>query len=422
MGSCRSVRWGMCCVAVAGLALVPACSSSFDVLTAPPPPEGVTLPILSEIALIVDAQVNGQATRVLLDTGTVLTSMASPGAIDRLGLEAAGANPFAGAEDGGVGICGSGAATLDPTRYTARSLNLGGVVFENVALTVLNETDYDTFAETGVDLILAAQFLMYTDWKIEEGGRQLVLLPLNSRQRPAGAMDMRATGPISFAPLLDAKIGAMSVAVSYNDAAPLDSGLDTGASVLFAVSDQAASQDGWDPATLPHVDLQVFGAGADCPETLFRGTRVKLGEQAYDRPLVLEIQGSGATALVGWPFFTSHDSVYVAPGGQWIEFVKSATTDALVAEPLRWFEATLFFNADGKYEVGAVVDGSSAAQQGVVAGDIVLEIDGVSLDTVEGKSLLFGPTPAREGHVDFLIQDSSGATRTVTLTAQVRLE
>ena len=122
--------------------------------------------------------------------------------------------------------------------------------------------------------------------------------------------------------------------------------------------------------------------------------------------------------------FGTHEeeSVYVAPGGGWIEFTRNATTDALVAEPLRSFGLGIVSNGAGGYVVNGVLEGFSAAEQGVRAGDVVLQVNGVSVDTVEGKSLLFGPAPLRAGQADFLIPDAAGGQRTVTLTARVMLE
>lgn len=398
------------------------CDPGYDVLVTPPPSGGVELAVKSGIGLIVDGKLNGTDANIFIDTGTLLTNLASPAAIAKFGLVQAGANPFAGAEEGGIGVCGEdGVVVIDRTLYVAERLELGAVVVENVAFTILREDDHDTFAEAGVDFILNAALMVQMDWRVDQGGRRLTLFPLNSRTRPESAVDLDVVGPtIPFAPF---KIGAMTLQLVHGDGSTSsrETLIDTGGGVALGMGQEIFDTSGWDTASIRLVDKGLIAAGASCQSSLFRAPEVTLGAESYAGVITIILPNSGRLSLVGWPFFVNHASVYVSPGQAWIEFAKGVNTDNLFAKVLLTFGMEFAFNDGGFYEVVGAREGFSADREGVQVGDKVFQINGVDVNTLEGKALLFGEGPLLEGRATFLIEDAAGVQRSVELEAEILL-
>lgn len=392
----------------------------FDVLTVPPPPGGVSLEVKSAVAMIVAARLNGHDVNAFIDTGTILTTLASPRAIEQFGLRAAGDNPFASADGEGVGLCGDAVApTFDATMYAADRLELGGVVFENLAVTILIEEDHDTFAQLGVDFILPAGVMMQMDWQVDDGGRRLTLFPAGSRARPSGAADMTTVGPdILFSPL---KVGVMTVNVSYGDGEPLATLLDTGGGSDLGVGGGVLTAAGWSLESLPNIETNLFAAGGSCPTKLLRAPRVKVGELTYDDVLSIMVPGESEASLLGWAFLSKHAWVYVSARGAWVEFVKDSATDEAFSRPLRTFGFSLELTDDQYYRVASVRAGGGAAAAGVVAGEKLIAINGVDLSTFDGKALLFGRTGQSLEQAEFLIESELGEQRTVTIASEILL-
>lgn len=405
----RHARVGLLSIA---LAMV-GCAPPYDTLDIPPPPQGVAIPVKSQLALIVEGRVNGVVANIMLDTGTILTSLASPRSIAKFGLTGDGSNPLDGSERDDLGVCRAGGVLdFDATLYIANTVDIGGVVIGRAAFTVVHETGFDTFAEAGVDFIMSAPALMQVDWRVEEHGARLVLLPAKSRNRPDGAIDLSIGGP--FVPFSSLKVGVIALRLRLGDAAGTsETLLDTGGAVMLAMGDEVLSSAGIDAASLVQIRTNILGAGATCETSIVRLPSVLVGSQsATNLPAVLIPEGK-QRALLGWQFLASHDTVHVSTNGGWMELIPAADTQALLSEPVGTFGLSLKSTTEGTYEIKAVVDGLGGARAGLIVGEKIVQVNGLDVTTVEGKSELFGRRVHREGGAEMLIEGVDGVRRTV---------
>lgn len=399
-----------------------ACGPFYDIMTKPPPTEGVSLPIKSDLFLGVEGTINGKPANILLDTGTVLFSLVPPSAIEEFGLTPAGDNPYAAEELDGVGVCGSvGAdASLSAKLYTAARIEIGGVVVENAAFVVLEEENFNTFDAVRVNCIMNGSLLAQVDWKIDQYGRRLTLFPSRSLSRPGEPAELNLLGPIPplFLLLQGApKIGGISTRLRYADpnAEPVETLMDTGGGIELAIGENVLANTGWNIDELPNTRAGLFAAGGSCAATRFRAPLVGLAEQTYEHVQAVTLPAADV-GLIGWRFFANHEEVNVSPKAGWIEFRKGADTDSYFAAPLMTFGVDLAVKSDNTYRIAKVAAGSDAEAAGVRVGDIVRAVNGVSVDTLEGKSLLFGPRVMRDGVVTYTLEDDEGSIRDVELT------
>ena len=402
------------CVRIAAIALsLAGCAPPYDTLLVAPPPQGVAVDIKSQLALIVEGRVNGVTANILLDTGTILASLASPRSVSKFGLVGDGPNPVDGSERDDLGVCRTGVVVdFDPTQFVADTVDIGGVVIGRAAFTVMHESGFDTFAEAGVDFIMSAPALMQVDWRIEEHGHRLVLLPAGSRPRPDDAVDLSVGGPlIPFSPL---KIGVIALKVRLgNGATSSEVLLDTGGAVALALGDEVLADSGIDAASLTQIRTNILGAGAACETSILRLPSVGVGSAvAAHLPAVLIPEGR-RRALLGWLFLASHESVHVSTTGSWMELTQAADTLTLLGEPIGTFGMALKSTADGTYGIVTIADGFGAARAGLVVGEKIIQVNGIDVTTLEGKSELFGRRVHREGGAEMLIEDAAGVHRTV---------
>lgn len=403
--------------------LFSGCGPAYDIITTPPANDGVSLPIKSDLFLGVEVKINGMPADVLLDTGTVLFSLIPPSAIEEFGLVPAGSNPYAGEQLGGVGVCGAvGAnASLSDQIYVAERLDVGGVIIENAAFVVLNEEEFNTFESIRVSAILNGSLLAQVDWRIDQYGKQLSLFPLNTLAKPDATAELRLIGPEPpfFLQLQGApKIGGISTFLKYADskADAVETLMDTGGGIELAVGENLFDTTGWNLSDLPNVEAGLFAAGGTCMTTRFRAPQVDLGSQTYKSVHSILLPDS-EIGLIGWRFFANHETVSVSPNGWWIEFRKGGQTDGNFAAQLKSFGIELSLNPDGNYRVKKVTEGSDAQTDGVQVGEIVRAVNGIATDTLEGKSLLFGPGPMRDGVAVFTLESADGEMRDFELTA-----
>lgn len=407
-------------------ALCAGCDSPYDLITTPPPDAGTTLPIKSDLYLAIDAKINGQPVDALLDTGTVLFNLVPPSAIERFGLKKATINPYAEDQTGNVGVCG-GVSTdvkFNDSLYTADRLEVGDVVVENVAFVVLEEEGFDTFQSISVDCILNGALLAKLDWRIDHEGGELTLLPTGALSRPDTAAPITIIGP-NAPPLLQLfygavpRIGGLTTAVKFVDGQheEVESVIDTGGGIEIAMGQSLFDDTGWSLDTLPNISTGLFGAGGDCTTRRFRAPFLSVDRLDYVDVHTVILPASDI-GLIGWRFLANHETVTVSPSGRWIEFKKGADTDANFSAPLVSFGLELKARTDGVYDVRRVDDDSDAAMNGVKKGDKLLEVNGVNVGTLEGKSLLFGPKTMRAGVATFLIEDEAANQFAVELTAK----
>lgn len=395
----------------------------YDILTVPPPSEGVSVPIKSDLFLAVAGKINDHPVDILLDTGTILFNLVPPSAVERLGLKPSGENPYAGTDEDGVGVCGAIGAnsTLSEMLYTADRLDIGGVIVENVAFVVLEEEGFNTFEAAKFDCILNGAMLSQLDWRIDHGGALLTMYPLNSMSRAADPADLTVIGgdlPL-FIQLQNApRPGGFSTPVRFGDDNPdtIDTLIDTGGGIEFAIGERLVEQTGWDVRALPHIESSLFAAGGNCTTLRFRAPKISVGPRAYEGVHSVTLPSS-PIGLIGWRFFANHESVRVSPGGRWIAFDKGESTDANFALPVMSFGVEVALSSDGSYRVVKVTAGSDAEMEGVVKGDKLVAVNGVSVSTLEGNSLLFGPDTMRAGVAVYTFENQQGERRDVELTA-----
>ncbi|HWL92591.1 MAG TPA: PDZ domain-containing protein [Phycisphaerae bacterium] len=412
----RSIFVAVALLAVAGC-------NPYDILTNQPPAEGVSLPVKSDLFLAIDGEINDQPVHVLLDTGTIVFNLVPPSAIDRFGLVASGPNPYADTANDGVGVCGAigEGAKLGETLYTAARLEIGGLIIENAAFVILEEEGVSTFDAIRMDCILNGSLLTRVDWRIDQGGERLTLFPLNTFQRPDGAVDLNVIGPeppLLFALENAPRLGGISTLVKFGDTDSdlVETLMDTGGGVELALSDTLVEKAGWDLREMPSIQTGLFGAGGSCETTRFRAPRVRIGDALYEEIASVTLP-AGDFGLIGWRFLANHEVVNVSPGGEWLELRKGTDTDANFETPIASFGFELALNQDGDYEVADVTPDSEAEIQGVQSGDIVRAVNGVSVDLVEGKSLLLGPDIIRAGAGVFTFENESGDLRDIELPA-----
>ncbi|OWY71869.1 hypothetical protein B7486_09440 [cyanobacterium TDX16] len=389
------------------------CAPPYDTLLVPPPPQGVGVEVKSQLALIVEGRVNGVTANILLDTGTILTSLASPRSVAKFGLVGDGPNPVDGSERDDLGVCRTGVAVdFDSTLFVAETVDIGGVVIGRAAITVMHETGFDTFAEAGVDFIMSAPALMQVDWRVEDHGRRLVLLPAGSRTRPSDAVDLSVGGPlIPFSPL---KVGVIALRVRVgNGATSSEALLDTGGAVALALGDEVLTDAGIDAASLTQIRTNILGAGAACETSILRLPSVGIGSAVADNLPAILIPEGRRRALLGWIFLASHESVHVSTTGSWMELTQAADTPTLLGEPIGTFGMALKSTTDGIYEIVTIADGFGAARAGLVVGEKIVRVNGIDVITVEGKSELFGRRVHREGGAEMLIEGAADVQRTV---------
>lgn len=398
------------------------CAPPYDVITTPPPAGGVSLPIKSDLFMGVAARINGKEVNVLLDTGTVLFSLVPPSAIEEFGLVPAGNNPYASEELDGVGVCGAvGAdASLSEKIYTAERLEVGGIVIENAAFIVLEEEGYNTFEAVRVAAILNGSLLAQVDWQVDQYGKRLTMFPSGTLTKPEQSAELRLLGPeppfflqIQGAP----KIGGISTFLKYDDpnGEGVETLMDTGGAIELAIGDSLFDKTGWNLEDLPSIETGLFAAGGSCTTTRFRAPLIGVASESYEDVQAVVLPNS-EFGLLGWRFFANHEVVNVGPGGGWIEFRKGENTEDYFASQLMSFGIELSLKSDGSYRVAKVSAGSDAETDGVVAGDIVRAVNGVGVETLEGKSLLFGPETMRAGVAIFTLEDENGDLRDVELT------
>lgn len=389
------------------------CAPPYDTLLVAPPPQGVGVDIKSQLALIVEGRVNGVPANILLDTGTILTSLASPRSVSKFGLVGDGSNPVDGSERDDLGVCRAGVVVdFDSTLFVAETVDIGGVVIGRPAFTVMHESGFDTFAEAGVDFIMSAPALMQVDWRVEDHGRRLVLLPAGARTRPSDAVDLQVGGPlIPFSPL---KVGVIALHVRLGSSTNTSEALlDTGGAVALALGDEVLTDAGIDAASLTQIRTNILGAGAACETSILRLPSVGIGSAVADNLPAILIPEGRRRALLGWIFLASHESVHVSTTGSWMELTQAADTLTLLEEPIGTFGMALKSTTDGTYEIVTIADGFGAARAGLVVGEKIILVNGIDVTTVEGKSELFGRRVHREGGAEMLIEDAAGVQRTV---------
>ncbi len=409
------------CRPVVGLVLAvflaaAGCDSPFDLVTTPPPPGGVEIPIKSDLYLAVGASINGHDVNVLLDTGTVLFNVAPPSAIERFGLRASSPNPYADDGTDDVGVCRNTASNprFGDTLYTADRVEIGGVVIENVAFVILTEDGFNSFDGIRVDCILNGALLAQFDWQVDGYGRRLSLFPEGELAAPASPSVVKAIGPNPpplFQLLYGAvpKMGGLSTFIRFAspDREEVEALMDTGGGIEIAMGQSVFDDTGWNLDDLPSLATGLFGAGGECRTTRFRAPMIAVNQQEYENIHTIILPDS-AFGLMGWRFLANHETVRVSPTRQWIEFVKGAETDGYFDVPVTTFGFDLKRQADGSLRVSRVTAGSDAEAAGVEKDQTLLEVNGVSVDTLEGVSLIFGPEIMRAGEALFLFEDSEG--------------
>lgn len=415
----KSLRAGI--VSVLAAAMLVGCAPPYDNLVIPPPPQGVSIPVKSQLALIVEGRVNGITANILLDTGTILTSLASPRSIAKFNLVGDGPNPFDGSERDNLGVCRAGGVIdFDPTLYVADTIDLGGVVFDRAAFTVLHETGFDTFAEAGVDFIMSSTALMLVDWRVEDFGSQLVLLPANSWPRPEGAIDLSVGGP--FVPFSPLKVGVIALRVRLADAtSATEVLLDTGGAMSIALGDEVLAAAGIDAASLAQIRTSILGAGASCETSILRLPKLDAGRTSVSGLPAILIPDGLQRALLGWQFLASHESIHVSTAGAWMELTQGPNTVAVLSEPLGTFGMALKSTTEGAYEIRAIAEGLGAARAGLVIGEKIIRVNGIDVSTIEGKSELYGRRVHREGGAEMVIEDALGVQRTVSVESDTIL-
>ena len=413
MGHSRSGSLRARISVVIAVILLVGCAPPYDTLVIPPPPQGVSIPVKSQLALIVEGRVNGITANILLDTGTILTSLASPRSITKFNLIGDGPNPFDGSERDDLGVCRAGGVIdFDPTLFVAETVDLGGVVMGHVAFTVIHETGFDTFAEAGVDFIMSAAALMQVDWRVEDFGARLVILPANARPRPEGAVDLNVGGP--FVPFSPLKVGVIALRIRLADAASTSEVLlDTGGAMAIALGDEVLTTAGIEAASLAQIRTSILGAGASCETSILRLPKVDTGRTSVSGLPAILIPEGRQRALLGWQFLASHESIHVSTAGSWMELTQGADTIAVLSEPLGTFGMALMFKPEGAYDIRSVSDGLVAARAGLIVGERIIRLNGIDVSTIEGKSELYGRRVHRDGGAEMLVEDASGAQRTV---------
>lgn len=104
-----------------------------------------------------------------------------------------------------------------------------------------------------------------------------------------------------------------------------------------------------------------------------------------------------------------------------MELTQAADTLTLLGEPIGTFGMALKSTADGTYGIVTIAEGFGAARAGLVVGEKIIQVNGIDVTTLEGKSELFGRRVHREGGAEMLIEDAAGVQRTVQVQSDLIL-
>lgn len=303
----------------------------------------------------VEAQVDGQRVQMLVDTGGV--NILLPAAVKRLGLKT----------EGQLSARGVGESRADVALTRARSLHLGGVVFDQPLFYVIDFGELPNVEGEDFDGVIGYELFQRFGVTIDYITHELVL-----------------SRPDAFAP----PAGATAVAFTLSDRIPIIEGRIDGRAVRIAVDTGSGSAiDLHSPFVRKH-DLkreydarfeQVSGWGVGGP---LHAWPVRLGE--------LEI-GGFALPDVAASLFTGDKGAFATPdidanlGGRvlgrfTVAFDYNAkrmylAPNASYATPFRSDRSGLALLRDGTaLKVYAVVAGSPARKAGLAAGDRILRI------------------------------------------------
>ncbi|MCK6457147.1 MAG: aspartyl protease family protein [Phycisphaerae bacterium] len=403
-----AVLLALCAAAASGCWLAPS-----DALLNP---DGApaTLTTLFPGLMIVEGTINGNAARILIDTGSPF-GVTSAAHVGQYGLTPSAFNPFDG-QNAASDAC-SGDLPAGPFLFSAAQVILGGFEFANSPFIVVDRFPPE-LNELQVDAVLGASMMNQLDWEITDGGQTLKLYSAGTFERPATAIDLLIVD-INL-PLWGVRIATIALTGGFRDGAPLPLILDTAYSGKIATTNQVATLNGLDDPSLPSTVLPVASWSSVCLGRSVRFPDSRLGERTFAnlRIDVLPTQGGLSDSyygLVGWTLLAAHHT-RCSPRGGWIDLEETPDTAAALAAKLPDFGFVPLRREDGRLEVRLVIEGSTAQQAGLLVGDIIERIDGVSVVGVSLFQLLpLAPMPGQALTLD--IVRLNGVPVTIPVTA-----
>jgi predicted aspartyl protease len=314
--------------------------------------------------IVVSGKLNGQETRLLLDTGATTLAL-KPSAARRLGLEGAG-------EMHAFGFGGDGKVS----RALAGSLDLGAVVSSNVPAAIIPLPDFFEW-----DGLLGLSFLNGFKFGINFDEERIAFHKATETNLTAAAfLPMRAMG------------GAVVIEAEANGAKGWFM-VDTGAGDGLILNPRFVERSGL-RKTFPKIVAINTGIGlfGETMGEVARAQSLKVGPWTITNTFteLAEVgmaDRSNFAGVIGMATLMRFNLVFDLPGG-WLGLTPSKKY--FEVGRVSAFERTgmmLLPTKDSKFVARSMIENSPAARAGLKVGDTLLEIDGVAVSSMRPNAI-----------------------------------